>query len=323
LSQAVWQERLASRHHDQSLLLGAFDDGELIGIAYAKVAASPWQSRDTGWLALLCVEPGWQGTGVGTRLAAAAVRSLRARGCSQLRFGSDADHFLPGLPQEACAAAWRLARRLGGVPTNAEHDLLLDLRTTLPPAPLPPGFRLRDDRPESGLAFVTAAFPGRWAEELGDYIAGGATVITIERDGADDASDQAPAQGFCMVFQGSERVTSPGLLWREALVAELGPRSPRLAGIGPLGVAPDVRGAGAGLALVRGAAAWLQDRGHTDAVINWTTLTGFYGRLGARVWRTYQRVNANLSVFDDRADGADGMATDAVARDGDPASRAS
>jgi predicted N-acetyltransferase YhbS len=126
-----------------------------------------------------------------------------------------------------------------------------------------------------------------------------------------------------MVFQGSERVTSPGLLWREALVAELGPRSPRLAGIGPLGVAPDVRGAGAGLALVRGAAAWLQDRGHTDAVINWTTLTGFYGRLGARVWRTYQRVNANLSVFDDRADGADGMATDAVARDGDPASRAS
>ena len=316
LSQALWRERLASRHHDQSLLLGAFAKSELIGVAYAKVAVSPWQSADTGWLALLCVAPRWQGTGVGTRLAAAAVRSLQARGCHHLRFGSDADHLLPGLPQEAGAAAWRLATRLGGLPGNAEHDLLLDLRTTLPPAPLPPGLRLRDDRPEAGLAFVTAAFPGRWAEELGDYIAGGATVITLERTTADDSTDLAPAQGFCMVFQGDERVTSPGLLWSEALVAELGRPSARVGGIGPLGVAPEMRGAGAGLALVRGAAAWVQDRGVTDAVINWTTLTGFYGRLGARVWRTYQRVHADLPPPADEVSGTEGGH-----RGGDPSAR--
>ncbi|HET8986864.1 MAG TPA: GNAT family N-acetyltransferase [Trueperaceae bacterium] len=313
LNPALWRERLASRHHDQSLLLGAFVESQLIAVAYAKLAVSPWQARDTGWLALLCVEPPWQGKGIGTRLAAVTVRALQVRGCSHLRFGSEADHFLPGLPQEAGTVAWRLTRRLGGVPSNTEHDLLLDLRTTLPSAPLPPGFRLRDDRAESGLAFVAQTFPGRWAEEVRDYIAGGATVITIERDGGDDVMNSAPAQGFCMVFQGSERVTSPGLLWSDALVAELGQASTRLAGIGPLGVSPDVRGAGAGLALVRGAAAWLQERGHTDAVINWTTLTSFYGRLGARVWRSYQRVQANLAPLAGEATSADD-----VHRDGEP-----
>ena len=294
LSEKLWRERLASRHHDQTLLFGAFHDGELVGAAYAKVAASHWQAGDIGWLALLCVEPRWQGVGVGTELAGEAAQELQARGCSHLHFGSEADHLLPGMPQEASPAAWRLARRLGGVPSNAEHDLVLDLRTVLPSAPLPDGFHLRDDRQEAALAFVADTFPGRWAEELGAYLAAGATVITLERSGAQGAGGSARAEGFCVVFLGSEGVTSPGLLWREALAAELGPMPVTLAGIGPLGVAPDVRGAGAGLALVRGAAAWLQERGASDAVINWTTLTGFYGRLGARVWRTYQRVHASL-----------------------------
>src|SRR5690606_28829200 len=162
LSEALWHERLGSRHHDQSLLIGAFAGDELVGVAYAKVAASAWQAGDVGWLSLLCVEPAWHGEGIGTRLAAAVVEAGRARGCSHLHFGGEADHLLPGLPQEAGPAAWRLARSLGGVPTNTEHDLLLDLRAALPSAPLPPGFTLRDDRQEAGLAFVAATFPGRW-----------------------------------------------------------------------------------------------------------------------------------------------------------------
>lgn len=324
LSDVLWRERLASRHHDQSLLIGAFDGDDLVGAAYAKVAASHWQSGDIGWLALLCVEPSRQGAGIGTRLAGAAVQALAARGCTHMHLGSEADHLLPGLPQEAGVPAWRLARSLGGVPSNAEHDLLLDLRAPLPSAPLPPGYRLSDDSREAGLAFVRATFPGRWAEEVRDYIAAGATIITLERTAPSVAGETAqadaaasrplPAVGFCAVFTGDERATSPGLLWSEALTADLPPGA-RLAGIGPLGVAPDVRGAGAGLALVRGAATWLQERGHTDAVINWTTLTGFYGRLGARVWRTYQRVQANLTPPDDQT------ATDGSDRDSDAAAR--
>src|SRR5690606_2380885 len=105
----------------------------------------------------------------------------------------------------------------------------------------------------------------------------------------DAAATSAPAQGFCVVFQGGEAVTAPGLLWSEALLTDIGTPGARLGGIGPLGIDPAVRGAGAGLAMVAGAASWLRGRGATDAVINWTTLTSFYGRLGARICRTYQR----------------------------------
>lgn len=292
LSDALWRERLGSRHHDQSLLLGAFAAGDLVGAAYGKVGIAAWQPTDIGWLALLCVDPRWQGSGIGSSLAAAAVETLRARGRSFVRLGGEADHLLPGLPQEAPPAAWRLARSLGCLPTNAEHDLVLDLRPDLPPSPLPPGYLLRADRPEAALAFVQRAFPGRWAEEVATYLAAGATAITLERADDDAVAGSAHAQGFCVVFQGGEGVTAPGLLWRDALLAEIGTPSTRLGGIGPLGVDPAARGGGAGLAMVRGAAALLKERGATDAVINWTTLTGFYGRHGARIWRTYQRMSA-------------------------------
>lgn len=290
LTQALWQERLTSRHHDPALLLGAFDGDRLVGVAYAKASVAHWQTPSMGWLALLCVAPDRQGGGIGTRLARVVVDLLRERGCVHLRIGGEADHLLPGLPQEAGAAAWRLARALGGVPSNAEHDLLLDLRVDLPPAPLPAGFDVRDDRGDAALAFVERQFPGRWAEEVAGYLAAGATTITLERT---EAPGTAPALGFCVVFAGGERATSPGLLWSRALRAELGAQTVRLGGIGPLGVAQDVRGAGAGLALVRAAATWLAERGTTHAVINWTTLTSFYGRLGARVWRTYQRIDVS------------------------------
>jgi len=301
LSAELWRERLGSKHHDQSLLLGAFEGGALVGAAYAKMAASHWQAGDVGWLALLCVDPRRQGAGLGSRLAAAAVRTLHERGCSHLRLGGEADHLLPGLPQEACPAAWRVARRLGCLPTNAEHDLLLDLRPDLPPAPLPPGYALRADRPAAALALVERSFPGRWGEEVTTYLAAGATAITLMAAGDDASGESAPAQGFCIVFQGDEQVSAPGLLWSEALLAELGAPATRLAGIGPLGVDPAVRGAGGGLAMVRGAAQWAKERGATDAIINWTTLTGFYGRLGARVWRTYQRVGGVIAASQEPA----------------------
>src|SRR5690606_18959937 len=125
--------------------------------------------------------------------------------------------------------------------------------------------------------------------------------ITLERQANVGAAGSAYAEGFCAIFHGGEKVTSPGLHWAEALKRELaGPegRPVVLAGIGPLGIAPEGRGAGAGLALVRGAAQHLRERGSTDAIINWTGLTKFYGRLGARIWRSYQHTEAAMPSQD-------------------------
>lgn len=294
LSDTLWRERLASRHHRPSLLLGAFAGGELVGYAHGKLPVSPWQPAGVAWVSSLAVAAGYQGRGVGSALLDALLDLLTAAGAREVRFGSDADHLLPGVPMEAPPTAWRLLRRRGARFGALEHDLHLDLRVPLPPAPLPEGWRLRDDDPEGALAFVERAFPGRWAEELAAYVSGGATVFTVERTPAHPSGASAGAEGFCVAFLGGESVTSPGLHWSQALVREVPGGS--LGAIGPLGVAPEVRGGGVGLALVRGAAEALHRRGVTDAIINWTTLGAFYGRLGARAWRTYQRAQATLPV---------------------------
>lgn len=284
LEERAWRNRLAA-HHDPTLLLGAFAGDQLVGVTHGRTPTASWLPAGVGWVSLLAVAGPWQGRGVGGRLLAELFARLRERGARTYRLGSDANHLLPGPPQESSPALWRLARRAGARFLATEHDLHVDLRLEPPAAPLPPGWRVRDDDPAAALEFVTRAFPGRWTAEVGAYLAAGATVLTLQRDG------EARADGFCAVFTGDEAVLGPSLHWRRALMADVADRP---GGMGPLGVSESARGSGLGLALVRAGAVWLANRGATDAVINWTTLTPFYGKLGARVWRTYQRVEGPL-----------------------------
>lgn len=290
LGAPLWQERLASPHHDPELLLGAIADGEVLAYAHGKRPVSAWQPANLAWVSSFAVRRSFQGRGIGTALVGELLRELSKASPAEVHFGSDADHLLPGPPLDSPPATWRLLRRMGAAFSVCELDLHLDLRAGLPAAPVPPGWRVREGDDEGALAFVRATFPGRWAEELAAYLRGGATVFTVERDDSAEEPTSARAKGFCVAFQGGEAVTSPGLHWAEALRREY--PGGRAAGMGPLGTAPDVRGLGLGLAMVRAAAQTLEERGSTDVIINWTTLGTFYGRLGARVWRAYQRARA-------------------------------
>ncbi len=287
LTEALWHERLASPHHDPELLVGAVAEGRVLAYAHGKRPVSSWQPANLAWVSSLAVRRENQGRGVGTAVLAELMHRLSSSTPAEVHFGSDADHLLPGPPLESPPAAWRLLRRAGARFSVCEQDLHLDLRPELPDAPLPPGWRATEGDHEGALAFVRATFPGRWAEELATYLRGGATVFTVERTDAQGVPASARAKGFCVAFQGGEELTAPGLHWAGALSRDY--PDGRLGGIGPLGTAPDVRGLGLGLAMVRAAAQALKERGITDVIINWTTLGSFYGRLGARVWRTYQR----------------------------------
>ncbi len=291
LEERVWRERLA-HHHQPELLIGAFSNDGLVGVAYGRLPSVAWLPSDVGWVSLLAVAGPRQGQGVGTLLLAELLSRLRAGGATRFRLGGDANHLLPGAPQESSDALWRLARRAGARFTAAEHDLHIDLRLPLPAAPLAPGWSVRDDDPVGALEFLARAFPGRWAHELETYLNSGATVLTLANDNRKGSRDSARTEGFCAIFQGDEAVLGPSLYWREALTRSEG--AVKVAGMGPLGVSEAVRGSGLGFGLVRAGAQWLQARGATDLIINWTTLTIFYGKLGARVWRTYQRAEGLL-----------------------------
>ena len=290
LGARLWQERLASPHHDPELLLGALLDGQVVAYAHGKRPISAWQPANLGWVSSFAVRRSYQGRGIGTAVVGELVRELAKASPAEIHFGSDADHLLPGPPLESPPATWRLLRRMGAAFSVCELDLHLDLRAELPAAPLPPDWRVREGDTDGALAFVRQTFPGRWAEELAAYLRGGATVFTVERAGGDDVPASARAKGFCVAFQGGEAVTSPGLHWSEALRREY--PGGRQAGLGPLGTSPDVRGLGLGIGMVRSAAQAFKERGITDVIINWTTLGAFYGRLGARAWRGYQRARA-------------------------------
>lgn len=275
LGARAWAAWWASPDADPALAWGVEDDrGRLVGIALARAPERAWSPPDVGHVALMAVRPDAQGRGAGAALWDHATAELRRRGRTRVRLGADPERLLPGVPLAAPAAAWRFLRARGAVPGALETDLWLDLRPPVAGPTLPPGVALVDDDPAAAIALVDAVFPGRWADEVRRYAALGTPVLTLRADGH--------AVGFCVAAQPDDRVLAGGLVWTEKCAG-------RIAGLGPLGLAADARGRGLGLGLVAAAARWQRDRGMDAAVIDWTDLTRFYGRLGAHAWRAYQR----------------------------------
>jgi ribosomal protein S18 acetylase RimI-like enzyme len=259
--------------------------GELVGVLLARAPTRPWAPAELAHIALLAVDPAWRRQGIGGALWRHAIAELHARGRARLRLGAEPERLFPGVPVGVPAATWRFLRHRGVVPGGVEVDLWLDLDdAAVARATLPDGVRLRSDAEAEGLAFVAHHFPGRWSEEVASAVALGAMLLTLHQ--------RARVVGFALARPPHPPLAAASLTW--TALAPWGSLDPHIAGLGPLGIAPEVRGEGLGVALVAAAARALRASGATAAIIDWTTLTGFYGRLGARVWRAYQRAEGGL-----------------------------
>ena len=73
----------------------------------------------------------------------------------------------------------------------------------------------------------------------------------------------------------------PGAHWNEFL-------GPKLGAFGILGVVPEHREHGVGLALATYATETLRDRGVQNCFLHWTWLRDWYGKLGFKVWEEYK-----------------------------------
>jgi N-acetylglutamate synthase-like GNAT family acetyltransferase len=90
---------------------------------------------------------------------------------------------------------------------------------------------------------------------------------------------------------GANFLTSPGgpdFLWRRMLGEDS-------AAYGAIGVSEAVRGRYIGYALAVRAAEILRERGTKRIFLGWVFSTEWYGRLGFRVWKTYQPMDKPLS----------------------------
>lgn len=262
---------------DPGLAMSVHDDGgRLLGAVLARAPSHAWCDASIGHVSLLAVAAQVRGRGIGRALWDAALAGLAERGRTVVRLGADPDHLLPGVPVDADDDTWRFFLRAGAVPGAVEHDVRVDLRSTRFDPAGSDDLRVVDDA-AAAIAFVERHFPGRWHDEARCYAEAGVALLTLQ-DGV------GRTLGFAAAFRTTDAFLGPSLTWHEALPGVAG-------GLGPLGVDPDVRGRGLGLRLVRAGLDWHRERGAHDVVLNWTTLTPFYGRLGARVWRSYQRAD--------------------------------
>jgi len=89
---------------------------------------------------------------------------------------------------------------------------------------------------------------------------------------------------------GTNFLTSPGgpdILWRRMLGEDS-------AAYGAVGVSEAARGRYIGYALAVQAAEILRERGAKRIFLGWVFSTEWYGRLGFRVWKTYQQMDKHL-----------------------------
>ncbi len=261
----------ASRH----ATLVATEDDRTIGFVAAGL-------RDKeGRVQVLLVDPEARRRGVATRLHDESLGILRAAGATRARVGNA---LWPGIPftgRDALAFFIRRGWKVG----EETFDLTAHL-----------GDVSGHVSPPDDVEIVTASAPGA-GEQLHDFQQ---RVFLRWADDyrraaeAGDLQDIVVARSTSGRVIGSVLVHGPGSsrrenkrVWRKLLGDDM-------CVLGEVGVAPESRRRGIGLALVSQASRWLSQRGGGSCLIHWTGLVNWYGRLGYRVWAEYRPAHRDL-----------------------------
>jgi GNAT superfamily N-acetyltransferase len=218
----------------------------------------------------------------GAALLHAAEEHLQHRGATAIQLGSGGEsYFWPGVPVNL-AGLVDFYKRQGWAYTHTSVDLIRGLAGYATPASVWERFNslgyaaqaARSVDIEKLLAFEAAHFP-QWQPFFSQKVTAGDT---------DDILYVADRRGdvVASVLLDSASSTAKGQYWtwRRLLGGQAG-------AFGVLGVQPDARGQGIGLALAARATELLKERGVATSWVGWTWLIDWYGLLGYRVWQTY------------------------------------
>lgn len=267
----------------------AMDQEKVVGFIISKV----WQeqvkevsfSKDVGWIQVLMVDRHYRHKGIGTCLLNQAQGALRKAGVKKILIGRDPWHYFPGIPFEYKDVQVWLEKK-GYTALPLEYDLTSTEVTlkSLKPLSLPDVSisLLTSDKKDAFLAFLHRCFPGRWEYEGIHYFHRGGTgreFVIVEKE--------KKIIGFCRINDSASPYIAQNVYWAPLLSDELG-------GIGPLGIDPQERGLGYGLAIVWAGVYYLHERGIRSFVIDWTTLVPFYKKLGFKVWKSYKKYEKEL-----------------------------
>jgi GNAT superfamily N-acetyltransferase len=285
---ALWKQNTDgdALHFDPKQCWVMDGDAGVEGCIAVKVPADPpaWPGQRPGdaWISFLLLAPGRE-RDLGNGLIESALSAVRELGFTGVSYGGDPSHFFPGAPIDDVTLCEALDDA-GFRPGASVHDLMGDVSGAGVPAEVESTLRReraevrscdRGDIP-SLYTFLDCHFPGRWAYET-------RVRVGVEPQPSDVLllTRGADVIGFCHVYHERSRRIGPSIYWRRAI-------GDRYGGLGPIGLARHARGRGLGNALLTLALRYLRDLGVEHVVIDWTTLTDFYGRRDFTVWRTYR-----------------------------------
>ncbi|MFO7166925.1 MAG: GNAT family N-acetyltransferase [Chloroflexota bacterium] len=263
-------------------VLLAEEAGDPTGLAIVDHDLRPAHGERAGNLVALAVVPGARRRGVGTALHTAALARLAESGARNVQLGGGAPRLWPGVPSTARDAVAFFASQ-GWTFAEQSHDMVQDLRRYATPPEVyeraaaqgVAAGLVSPERLPALLDFVEREFP-EWA---GDY----RSIVDLgDRDDLLEATDASGRTlGALVMYTPRSHPGRSDVVWTELLGADCG-------ALGDVGVAEDARRRGVGSLLVARGSEILRERGAGNCLIAWTWALEFYGKLGYRLWRSYE-----------------------------------
>ena len=267
----------------------AIKDEKIVGFVIGKVWHDSYVMKNyngIGWISLIYVTPKYRKQGIGSALLDKATIALKDFGVHTINLGKDYNNFFPGLPIDLTKYRTWFEKR-GFEFTYQTHDLITRNNKNK--------FKIVNNNykftsalgfdKDLVIKFIETYWPGRWTKEAVDYYNNGGNgneyLLCL--------NDKNEICGFAKVcFPNTlEKHMSYSLTWRTRFEA--------LGGIGPLGIAPDLRGQHLGYDIVVSSLNNLINFGISDIIIDWTGLLEFYRKMGFEVWKVYFYLQKKLN----------------------------
>ncbi|KAI9371897.1 acyl-CoA N-acyltransferase [Aspergillus egyptiacus] len=263
-------------------------DSEIVGFCLSYTA--PRLSTTSGYLAVLAVDPQWQGQGVGSTLVAETITWFRSEfPQGRVELGSNAPRFFPGVPTDLPPNVLEFFAHRGfqiRPPVPRDVDLFQDVREYQAPE-----------------KYVAMAKQGRYTfgplqpEHYAECLAGQKRNFSYNPTWVDMYHKLDPsAHPSCIMAAfdaegkqvGWTLMLPPSSSFLQETWALPPLCGPNTGLIGCVGIDKDARGSGIGLALVSHAVEDLRERGAEGVFVDWVSMDGYYEKLGFKVWRSYR-----------------------------------
>ena len=258
-----------------SFILRRKSDSKLIGFIGTKLSHSSLYP-DTAWISIIAVEKTERHKGYGRLLVTRALDELKNVGVKQVNIGQEFNNFFSGIPNPNEENIGFFTGLGFTVNEGSHYDLesLLtdnDKLSEFDTSPFTAKFEVKtyNNDYDKLMDFLNKEFPGRWAYEAD-------TAIKAKKDSSEIillwGKPLKTVRGFCMLTSYKD---------------ENGKKT-GYGGLGPIGIAAEVRGRQVGNYLLRESLIQAAHNGINRVNIDWTILVKFYGQFGFEIKRTYK-----------------------------------